>query len=205
MLHLLDESLESFLRQVVPLPAREVDVAFDAPDADWAAGLSRPTVNLYLWDVRLNTGERDLGMEEVTDSNGRKQRRSPRPRVDCRFLVTAWTTEVRDEHALLGRVLIALLNHTEIEAQYLEAALATLTPLPAIELRAGSASENPDFWSALGGQLKPALDAVITLTVDAALMREVGPPIDEIRLRRRGPAEGIDEESTLATRRSPNA
>jgi hypothetical protein len=200
MLHLLDESLERFLRTVVPLPAREVDVAFDAPDRDWAAGLSRPTVNLYLWDVRLNTGERDLGMEEVTDGDGRKQRRSPRPRVDCRFLVTAWTTEVRDEHALLGRVLVALLNHSELESEYLQGALAALEPLPSVELRAGSASENPDFWSALGGQLKPALDAVITLTVDAALMREVGPPIDELRLRQRNTKDGASEEKVILKR-----
>ena len=52
MLHLLDESLEAFLRATVPLPRREVDVAFAAPDRDWAARVSRPTVNLYLWDVR---------------------------------------------------------------------------------------------------------------------------------------------------------
>ena len=54
MFHLLDESLEDFLRTTVPLPAREIDVSFDAPDKDWAAKVSRPTINLYLWDVRRN-------------------------------------------------------------------------------------------------------------------------------------------------------
>ena len=40
MLHLLDETLEAFLRDVVPLPARDVDIAFDAPDGEWSASLS---------------------------------------------------------------------------------------------------------------------------------------------------------------------
>ena len=51
MLQLLDESLESFLRAEVPLGARDVDVAFDAPDKEWASQISRPTVNLFLWDI----------------------------------------------------------------------------------------------------------------------------------------------------------
>lgn len=89
MLHLLDESLEAFLRATVPLPKREVDVVFAAPDRDWAARVSRPTVNLYLWDVRRNLDERDGGMETVFGDDGRPLRRPPLPRVDCRYLVTA--------------------------------------------------------------------------------------------------------------------
>ena len=66
MLNLLDETLSAFLRKTVPLPAREVDIVFDAPDGEWAAGVSRPTVNLYLWDVRPNLAEREYG-EELID------------------------------------------------------------------------------------------------------------------------------------------
>lgn len=102
MLHLLDETLAAFLRAEVPLPEREVDVAFEAPDRDWGAAVTRPTVNLYLWDVRRNSDEREAGMELVKDGNGHKHRRPPLPRIDCRYLVTAWTNELRDEHALLA-------------------------------------------------------------------------------------------------------
>ena len=52
MLELVDESLEAFFRAVVPLSATDVDVSFDAPDRDWSAKLSRPTVNVFLWDIR---------------------------------------------------------------------------------------------------------------------------------------------------------
>jgi len=183
MLHLLDESLEAFLRAAVPLPKREVDVAFAAPDRDWAARVSRPTVNLYLWDVRRNLDERAGGMETVIGDDGRPLRRPPLPRVDCRYLVTAWTSEVQDEHSLLGHTLAALLLHTTIEERFLAGAIAKVLPPPTIEVASSDGRDNSDFWSALGGQLKPGLDVVVTATVDAANLVAAGPPVDRYTIR----------------------
>jgi hypothetical protein len=180
MLHLLDESLETFLRAVVPLSTRDVDVVFEAPDGDWAAGISRPTVDLYLWDVRVNLSEREYGEQLLPGENGMRYRRDPLPRVDCRYLVTAWTTEVRDEHALLGRVLTALLLNPVIAVEHLRGPLSVVLPLPTLQLTSGDGSENSDFWSALGGQLKPGLDLMVTATVDAAAFAEAGPPVGEL-------------------------
>ncbi|MEU7904696.1 DUF4255 domain-containing protein [Actinoplanes sp. NPDC049118] len=181
MLHLLDEALEAFLRAEVPLPARDVDVAFAAPDGEWAAALSsRPTVDLYLWDIRPNLAERDYGEVIVEEPDGRRFRRDPLPRVDCRYLVTAWTSEVRDEHSLLGDVLSALLLHPVIGSEHLQGAFAAVRPLPSLRLRSGDGSENSDFWSALGGQLKPGLDLVVTVTMDAAMRATAGPPTETV-------------------------
>jgi hypothetical protein len=184
MLHLLDETLEAFLRAEVPLPAREVDIAFEAPDGEWSAALStKPTVDLYLWDIRPNLTEREFGEVIMEESDGRRYRRDPLPRVDCRYLVTAWTSEVRDEHSLLGDVLAALLLHPVIAAQHLQGVFSSVRPLPAMRLRSGDGSENSDFWSALGGQLKPGLDLVVTVTVDAALRAAAGPPTGQVIVR----------------------
>ena len=184
MLHLLDESLEAFLRAVVPLPPREVDIAFEAPDGDWSAALStKPTVDLYLWDVRPNLAEKEFGEIIMEDPDGRRYRRDPLPRVDCRYLVTAWTSEVRDEHSLLGDVLAALLLHPVIEAEHLQGVFSSVRPLPALRLRSGDGTENSDFWSALGGQLKPGLDLVVTVTVDAALRAPAGPLTEQVIVR----------------------
>jgi hypothetical protein len=180
MLHLLDESLEAFLRATVPLAPREVDVVFDAPDGEWAAGISRPTVDLYLWDVRPNLTEREYGEEMIALENGRRARRDQLPRVDCRYLVTAWTREVRDEHSLLGDVLAALLLHKVIGEEHLRGPFAAARPLPSVMLRSGDGSENSDFWSALGGQLKPGLDLVVTATLDATALAEAGPPVEKV-------------------------
>lgn len=184
VLHLLDETLETFLRSVVPLPARDVDVAFDAPDGEWSAALSsKPTVDLYLWDIRPNLAERDFGEMIIEEVDGRRFRRDPLPRIDCRYLVTAWTSEVRDEHSLLGDVLAALLLHPVIEAEHLQGVFADVRPLPGLRLRSGDGTENSDFWSALGGQLKPGLDLVVTVTLDAALRATAGPPTEKIAIR----------------------
>lgn len=202
MLHLLDESLEAFLRAAVPLPRREIDVSFAAPDRDWAARVSRPTVNLYLWDVRRNLEQRDGGMETVPGEDGRPLRRAPLPRVDCRYLVTAWTSEVQDEHSLLGHTLAALLLHTEIDVRYLQGSLAQVVPGPTIEVAGSDGRDNSDFWSALGGQLKPGLDVVVTATVDAATLVAAGPPVDRYTIRawRKVDEDPAADESAVSER-----
>jgi len=182
MFHLLDESLEDFLRTTVPLPAREIDVSFDAPDKDWAAKVSRPTINLYLWDVRRNVADGELGMVEVRDGAGRVSRRPPLPRVDCRYLVTAWTADVRDEHSLLGAVLVAFLRHSDLERRYLKGAYQDIEPVPSLKISADDGRDNSDFWSALGGQFKPGLDVTVTATVDAVLLTPAGPPVERLTI-----------------------
>ncbi|TCO55220.1 DUF4255 domain-containing protein [Actinocrispum wychmicini] len=194
MLNLLDESLEEFLRAVVPLPKREIDISFEAPDKDWSARVSRPTINMYLWDVRRNASERELGMETIHDDNGRPHRRAPLPRVDCRYLVTAWTSDIRDEHSLLGATLTALLQHDEIQVEYLQGPYRTVKPVPSIEIAAGDGRENSDFWSALGGQLKPGLDVTVTATVDSALLVPAGPPVHRYTIVTSAGDDGPREE-----------
>jgi len=186
MLHVLDESLEAFLRATVPLPAREIDVAFDAPDKEWAARVSRPTINLYLWDVRRNVSTRYVGTDDPGEGNGHAHRRGPSFRVDCRYLVTAWTSDVRDEHALLGATLTVLLQHTELERKYLQGAYRDAARVPFIELGADDGRDNSGFWSALGGQLKPGLDLTVTTTVDTALLTSASRPADQLTITTHG-------------------
>lgn len=215
MLNLLDASIEAFLRVEVPLPARDVDIAFEAPDRDWSAGVTKPTVNLYLWDVRRNLDEREAGRQMVEEA-GRRVRRQPHPRVECRYLVTAWATETEDEHALLGAVLTTLLQHDEIAPDHLQGAYAPVRPLPSLAVAAADGRDHSDVWSALGGQLKPGLDLVVTATVDAAAGAEVGPPVERYevvvgdpgdadrRSRRRfvaGTVDGDDVEGARARTR----
>lgn len=182
MLNLLDESLKAFLRATVPLPGRQVDISFDAPDKDWGAGVTKPTVNLFLWDVRRNADEKESGFEIVEDEEGNKTRRPPMPRIDCRYVVTAWTNEIRDEHALLGQVLTTLLQHDTLSAEHLQGAYAPVRPIPTLSVAAADGDDQTDFWSALGGQLKPGLDLLVTATVDAGIMYEVGPPVDRYEI-----------------------
>jgi hypothetical protein len=182
LFHLLDETLEDFLREEVPLPERQVDISFSAPDQEWGAKVSRPTVNLFLWDVRQNLEERLAG-SEVIEEDGRKYRRTPPPRVDCRYLVTAWTSEVSDEHQLLGALLTAFLAHPEISPPHLRGPLERVIPRPSLSVASPTETTSSGFWSALGGKLKPGLDLVVTVTVDAVALREAGPAVEQYELR----------------------
>src|SRR5690606_31581070 len=107
VIHLVDASLERFLRAVVPLPPA-VSLSFATPDKRWGAANAGPTVNLFLWDVRRDVTQAHFGLrhEQV---DGQSVVRRPDPDVSLRYLVTAWAGEPRDEHQLLGSVLRALL------------------------------------------------------------------------------------------------
>jgi hypothetical protein len=182
MLNLLDEALEKFLRAAVRELEADVRISFEAPDRDWSARVAGPTVNLFLWDLRRNFDEQDAGMLLEDDGNGRRVRRPPLPRVDCRYLVTAWTSELRHEHSILGGVLQLCLQTSEIPEDYLPSAYAHVRPLPTLRLGMPDGKDTADFWSALGGQLKPGLDLVVTATVDAVPSWTTGPAVERYEL-----------------------
>src|SRR3954466_12808611 len=53
MLADLDETLRSLLKEDLEAHGFEgVDIAFDAPSRDWSGQLSKPTVNVFLYDLR---------------------------------------------------------------------------------------------------------------------------------------------------------
>ena len=179
MLELVDESLEGFLRATVPLGAPEIDVSFEPPERDWSAKLSRPTVNLFLWDIRRSTDRARAGMETVAQE-GRVLRRMALPRVELRYLVTAWTSDHGDERALLGGLLRAILAHGEIPVDYVADDLHDLPPLGLVMARAGE--EHIDVFKALEGQLKPGLNLVVHTAVDTGVVTPAGPPTEVIEV-----------------------
>ncbi len=179
MLHLLDDSLDAFLRATGPIPAPDVDVSFEPPDAEWSAALSRPAVNLYLWRLRRSVTEAAAGTELV-EQNGVRYRRGPRPRVELGYLVTAWAAEARNAHQLLGRVLTAFLSTNELPAQYLQGALARVRPLPGLSLSRADDDPPAEFWVALGGRFHPGVELTVTATVDPEVVVEAAPSPTEV-------------------------
>ncbi len=177
MLEYIDESLEGFLRAMVPLSAADVDVSFEAPDRTWSAKLNRPTINLFLWDIKRSIDRARTGMEDY-EQDGVRMRRLALPRVELRYLVTAWTSEHSDERALFGGLLQTLLGHSVIPAEFVAQPLRSLSPLAVSLTRSGDA--NLDVFKALEGQLKPALDMVIVTEVDTGLGRATATAVSDI-------------------------
>jgi len=180
MLHLLDATMEEFLRREVPLDDR-VDVAYDAPDNEWRGRITRPTINLFVWDIRRNQHESQGGMDLVERNSERFHRPTP-PRIDFRYLITTWTSEIRDEHQLLGAILVACLRQPLIPQAYIQGELAEATPVPRLQVARFDGAESSEFWASMGGQLKASLDVIVTATVDASVMTPAGPPVTSVGL-----------------------
>jgi hypothetical protein len=72
-------------------------------------------------------------------------------------------------------------------------------PVPSLEVGAGDGRDNSDFWSALGGQLKPGLDLTVTATVDSALLAAAGPPVERYLIKSaRADGAGAEERQFVA-------
>jgi hypothetical protein len=150
MLQLVDQAMEQFLRSEVPLPEGAIDISFDAPDRTWGAAVNRPTVNLFLWDVKRNARFAQAGVSERTLENGRIERRPSAAVVDLRYFITAWATQGRDEHQLLGSVLQCLIGHPILPAAHLPDTMGSGTI--SLTLAASDERKPGDFWSALDGR-----------------------------------------------------
>lgn len=177
MLEYIDESLESFLRALAPLSAADVDVSFQAPDREWSAKLNRPTVNMFLWDIKRSTDHARTGIQEY-ERDGQRMRRLALPRIELRYLVSAWTSDHADERALLGSLLQTVLGHGDIPVEYVSPALRDLSPLVLSLTRSGDMKM--DVFKTLEGQLKPALDVMIVTEVDTDLGKPTAAPVGDI-------------------------
>lgn len=170
MFQLIDQALVQFLRETVPLPAVDVDVSFAAPAKEWSSRLSRPTINLFLWDVRRAGTRNRAGLDQV-EVDGQQFRRLPPRVVDMRYLVTVWASEHRDEHQLLGNVTRAIVAHPHVPEEFLPEGLELPDARPLGLSLSSTADRKPDdFWSSIDGQLKPGLDVLVTFALATPLI-----------------------------------
>src|SRR3984893_12910209 len=164
----VDEAIRTLIRQEA-LNGTSVEVVFDAPTKEWSSRRNSPTLDVYLYDIREDLRRREDGVIDVHNEGGRiTGRRRPPRYFKLSYLVTAWTQRPEDEHRLLSAVLACFVRHDKLPTEVLQGSLAdqalpvrVTVALPPPEDRALS-----DVWSAMGGELKPSLDLVITLPVD---------------------------------------
>ena len=182
MLQLVDESIEAFLRASVPLDPTEVAISFDAPDKQWSAGISQPTVNVFLFNIHRDPDRAVSGMED-TERDGVRIRRRPLPRIELSYLVTAWTSELRDEHQLIGEVMRAILSNRTLQPPHLRSPLDRTDPWPTMLIAAGGGKAQQDLWKAIDGQLKPGLELLVSLPVDTGLFAPTAVEPDEISIQ----------------------
>lgn len=181
MIHEVDESIRALIRRDA-VNGGDVEVAFDVPSKEWAAKRSKPTINVYLFDVREELARRRMELEPVRDDNGQVTgRRRPPRHFRLSYLITAWTQRPEDEHRLLAAVLGAFIPHEEFPRDALEGSLTDLDLPLHLTIAAPPPAERSigEIWNALGGELKPSLELVIIAPFDIALALPAGPPVVE--------------------------
>ncbi|MGH3623893.1 MAG: DUF4255 domain-containing protein [Sciscionella sp.] len=164
MIHEVDEGLRRLLSEA-GVAEGGVELVFDAPTRDWSARRNAPTVSLFLYDLREDVSRRRCGTAEELDADGLVVALRTPPRwFQLTYLVTAWTNRPQDEHRLLGEVLRCLVSSEVLPVRMLTGTLAEQGLTIGLET-AGAGTDGPsasDVWSALGGELKPAIDLRVT-------------------------------------------
>jgi hypothetical protein len=187
VIHDVDQLLEKLVRRDA-LNGSAVDLVFDAPTKEWVAKRSGPAVNLYLYDIREDLQRRVPIWEDSRGGDGTVTgRKQPPRRFRLAYLVTAWTQRPEDEHRLLSSLLLCMLKNPMLKPGELGGSLDAADLPVYIEVGQPETQERSlaDIWSALGGELKPSLDVVVTAPVVLTQDSYFGPPVLE------GPTIGL--------------
>jgi Pvc16 N-terminal domain len=179
VLEQVDACLESLLRAWVPLSATDVDVSFETPTRDWSARLNRPTVNLFLWDLKRSSEHARTGTERF-ERNGMGMQRIAPPILDLRYMVSAWTQDHRDERALLSGLLRSVLRAQQVPEGFLTPELAD----EGVHVRLAS-SDDPqvDAYKIIDNTMKATLDVGVSIAFDLDLAEELAAAVTDIGVR----------------------
>lgn len=172
MIAAVDEVLRKLLIREIEIKDNEVDIQFDQPKREWSARLSKPTLNLFLFDIRENLRLR--GSEQyytINRPDGTSEVRRNPVRMDLRYLMTAWVKEAEDEHLLLSSALMALLRNPflppdlfpeQLKPQPHPCALdvATFHPEP------GPVDKFTEIWGVLDNEIRPGVIVTVTISID---------------------------------------
>lgn len=183
MIHNLSTTLKAILDDSsLPVLVRDADVAFERPGDSYSP--STPTINLFLYDVRENTELRD-NEPVIERQNGIATIRRAPLRVACTYQVTAWsgsglTGEVAIllQQELLGAALRVFVDMPVIPEAYLQGSLINaLYPLPLVTAQMDLVRNPAEFWTAMGGKLRPSFTVTATIALESTTPPVVAPEV----------------------------
>jgi hypothetical protein len=186
MIDALDNLLRHLFRSRIPSLLSDDQVRFQAPDNDWRSYVGTLTgiaLNVYLVALTENTALRDNARERQYVGDQVLDTRAPR-RLDCQYLLTAWSPihvtsafePTLDEHALLYQVASTLVDAEPLVARriYAPGPLPAGFPadiadveLPSLVLAADAFSKTAEaeFWGSVDSRWRPGIYLTVTLPV----------------------------------------
>jgi hypothetical protein len=179
----VDEVLKLHLIADLPIAQGEIDISFERPTREWSGRLARPTLNLFMYDIRERVGFRDENATYIQNGRGGFTRKRPSRRIDLSYMITAWTREPEDEHRILGRVLSTMFRTTEFPQETFQGSLVYSDYPVLARIAPGDHLTKPaDLWGVLDNELRTGLVWIITAPLDAFAPSE-GPLVTTRELR----------------------
>lgn len=170
----IDDSIPQLLVEKGNLDNGEVDIAFQKPTRQWEAGVSRPTINVYLFDIRENTELKNPNPWVVRQGPGNSAVKSRAEiRMDLTYKIAAFATTVEDEHRLLARTLVTLLQNPVLPQEVLDSSLAG-QEIPGTVVSSALTQNRAEYWNAMNNDVRPTLDYRVTTRIDLSQETEVG-------------------------------
>jgi hypothetical protein len=129
MFNLLDNTLTKLLEAAPAGGALDdlhnADISFETPDKNFKTKAGDLAINLFLYEVKENRELRQPAPDRDM-INGRAIRRHAPLRVDCSYMVTAWSNignqdNVANAHKLLGQAFNWLSRFPKVADSYLPA------------------------------------------------------------------------------------
>ncbi len=180
------KDLDSSLKLMLEKEIKDVSISFVTPDDKFLSTNqpSLPAIDLFLYDIRENRDRRynEYTMERQPD--GSIIKRPPSVRINCSYLVTAWSKNtnnpIEDEHYLLGRTMAVLVSNPKIPDDVLQGCLVDQEfPLPAISLQPSNLHSPSEFWQAMKGTPKATLHYTVTIGVRPSVNEVKAKPVTE--------------------------
>ncbi len=180
----VDNILRTILEREMQLRKGEVEITFDQPRREWSARLNKPTINLYMFDVRENLELRGSEQPVVTNNPDGTYSVQHNPlRIDLLYLLTGWAREVQDEHRLLSEALTALLRYPFFPEDLLPESLKGQPTPVRLEVAHHNILEKiTDLWTTLDNELHPGVRLMVTISL-APFRPETVKPVATTELR----------------------
>ena len=168
----VDEALRNLILDSLTVSRQNVDIKYDLPSRDWASRLNRPTIDLFLFDIRENLRLRGAEQyRQVPLEDGRVEIHRNPVRIDLRYLLTAWTKDPEDEHLLLSDALYTLLRNPVIPDQYASEQMKkqqfqTILDAAVYQPEHGPTEKATEIWGVIGNDIHAGFIVTVTITVD---------------------------------------
>ncbi len=168
----VDEALRNLILDSLTVSRQNVDIKYDLPSRDWAARLNRPTIDLFLFDIRENLRLRGAEQaRQIPLPNGKVEVRRNPVRIDLRYLLTAWTKDPEDEHLLLSDALLTLLRNPTIPDKYASEQMKkqqfpVILDAAVYQPEHGPTEKSTEIWGVIGNDIHAGFIVTVTITVD---------------------------------------